>query len=75
MTIWNILIWGGAGLTVLGLLTLVWCILTVIRARRAGTDDETLRRVMQRVTAVNMAALAASVLGLMLVVLGIILGR
>ena len=75
MTIWNILIWGGAGLTVLGLLTLVWCILTVISARRAATDDETLRRVMQRVTAVNMAALAASVLGLMLVVLGIILGR
>ena len=41
MTIWDILIWGGAGLTVLGLLTLVWCILTVIRARRAGTGART----------------------------------
>ncbi len=75
MTIWDILIWGGTLLTVVGLLALAWCILTVIRARRRGQTDDVLRVTMRRVMAVNMAALAASVLGLMFVVLGIMLGR
>ncbi|AGT09210.1 hypothetical protein [Paracoccus aminophilus] len=75
MTIWQVLIWGGTVLTVVGLVALVWCILTVLRARRGKADDETLRRTMRRVMVVNMAALAASILGLMTVVLGIMLGK
>lgn len=73
MTIWNGLIWGGAALTALGLAAILWCIVTVARARRAGLDDAALRAKMQRIVAVNMGALAASALGLMLVVTGIIL--
>ncbi|WP_312525959.1 hypothetical protein [Paracoccus sp. (in: a-proteobacteria)] len=75
MTIWDILIWGGTALTVVGLLALGWCILTVIRARRSGQSDEVLRVTMRRVMAVNLAALAGSVIGLMAVVIGIMLGK
>ena len=75
MTIWDILIWGGTALTVAGLLALGWCILTVLRARRAGLTDEELRGTMRHVMAINLAALAGSVLGLMAVVVGIMLGK
>lgn len=75
MTIWQALIWGGAILTLGGLLALGWCIFAVVRARRSGQDDEQLRITMRRVMAVNMAALGASVLGLMTVVLGVMLGK
>lgn len=74
MTIWDGLIWGGTALTVAGLAALVWCIVAAARARVRLSDDAAIRLVMRRVVAVNMAALAASVLGLMCVILGIILG-
>lgn len=74
MNIFDILIWAGAALTVAGLAGILWCIWTVAKARRQGLDEPAFRARMQRVVAVNMAALAASVLGLMAVVLGIMLG-
>ena len=74
MTIWDGLIWGGTGLTVIALVALAWCIVTAARAKARIADDEQMRAAMRKVVAVNMAALAASVLGLMLVVLGIMLG-
>lgn len=74
MDIFEIVIWSGAALTLAGLAALIWCIVTVARARRAGLDDEALRARMKSVLAVNMGALAASMLGLMMVVLGIFLG-
>lgn len=73
MTIHDILIWGGAALTALGLAGIVWCIVAVAKAKRGGQDDAAMRATMQRVVAVNMGALAASMLGLMAVVLGIML--
>lgn len=73
MTLYDWIIWSGAALTILGLAGLVWCIVSVSRARRAGLDDAALRMRMQRVLAVNMGALAASAIGLMMVVIGIIL--
>ncbi len=73
MTLYDWIIWSGAALTALGLAGLVWCIVSVSRARRAGLDDAGLRARMQRVLGVNMGALAASAIGLMMVVIGIIL--
>ena len=73
MTIHDILIWGGAALTALGLAGIVWCITAVEGAKRQRQDDAAMRATMQRVVAVNMGALAASMLGLMAVVLGIML--
>lgn len=73
MTLFDWIIWAGAALTLAGLGALVWCIWTVTRARRAGLDDAALRVKMRGVLAVNMGALAASTIGLMMVVIGIIL--
>ena len=67
------LIWIGAALSALGLCGLVWCILRVARARRANLPDAELRAELQKVVPLNLGALLLSVLGLMLVVVGIFL--
>lgn len=68
------LIWTGAALSLAGVAGLGYCILRATRARRAGLDDAAMRAELQRVVAINMAALGVSALGLMLVVAGILLG-
>ncbi|MGX9357182.1 hypothetical protein ACS3SW_19020 [Roseobacteraceae bacterium S113] len=68
------MIWIGAMLSLLGLGGLIWCIVAVARAKRAGLEDEELRAVLQRVMPRNLAALFLSVIGLMLVILGIFMG-
>lgn len=68
------LIWAGAALSLAGLAGLVWCIVHVWRARRADLSDEALREVVRKVVPLNMGALMLSVLGLMMVILGIFLG-
>lgn len=68
------LIWAGAALSLAGLVGLVWCIVHVWRARRADLSDEALREVVRKVVPLNMGALMLSVLGLMMVILGIFLG-
>lgn len=68
------LIWGGAAVSVAGLAGLVWCIVTVMRARKAALADDEMRTVMQKVLPRNLAALFLSVIGLMMVILGISFG-
>ena len=68
------MIWIGTALSLAGLAGLVWCILRVARARRAGLSDEELRAAVARVLPLNMGALFLSVIGLMLVVVGVMLG-
>ena len=75
MTVFDMVIWGGALLTLAGLAALMWCIVTVARAKRAGLDDAALKARMRTVLAVNMGALAASTIGLMAVIAGIMLAR
>ena len=69
----DILIWIGATATVLGFVGVVWSIVLVVRARRVGLDDAGLRKRLQRALPVNLGALLLSMLGLMLVVLGVVL--
>lgn len=66
-------IWGGAAISAMGLAGILACIVIVSRAKRAQLSDEAMRAKMQRVVALNLAALFTSVIGLMMVVLGIIL--
>ena len=68
------LIWIGALITLLGLAGLLWCIFDVQRARKSGLDDDAMKSRLQKVVAVNMAALFLSAIGLMMVVVGILLG-
>jgi len=70
----EILVWVGAGVSVLGLVGLIWSILRVARAKRANLSDEDLRAAVQKVVPLNMGALLLSVLGLMMVMVGISLG-
>lgn len=72
-TIFDALVWGGAAFSLIGLVGLIWCIITVWRARAAGTEDAEMRAVMARVLPLNLGALFVSVLGLMLVILGLFL--
>ena len=68
------MIWGGAAVSLLGLAGLVWCILTVMRARRAKLSDDEMRARLRGVLPLNMGALLLSVIGLMMIVVGILLG-
>lgn len=68
------LIWGGAILSLAGIVGLIWCIVQALGARRSGQPDDVVRARLQRVVVMNMAALGISALGLMLVVAGILLG-
>lgn len=67
------LIWGGTAVTLAGLVGLLWCIVSVARAKRSGMDDAALKARLQRVVVINLAALLVSALGLMIVVTGVIL--
>lgn len=68
------LVIGGSVLTLAGVAGLAWCVLTAMKARRAGLEGEAMAAVLKRVVVVNMAALALSGLGLMAVVFGLIAG-
>lgn len=70
----DIMIWVGAALSLIGLSGLIWCIIKVARARRAKLNDDELNATLQSVIPINMAALFLSVIGLMLVVIGVFLG-
>ncbi len=69
----EILIWVGTGLSLLGLCGLVWSIVRVMRARRNTKDDDALRAVVQSVLPYNLGALFVSVIGLMMVIVGVFL--
>ena len=68
------LVWIGTAMSLAGIGGLLWCVLAVARARRAGLEDAALRARLQQVVAWNLAALGVSALGLMLVVVGLFLG-
>lgn len=69
----EILIWIGAALTVIGILTLLWCIRLVAGIRRKALSDAETRTALQKAVALNMAALGISGIGLMMVVAGVML--
>lgn len=69
----DMLIWAGALVSLAGLAGIVWCIVALVRARRAGLDDASLRKRMAPIVTANLASLFVSVLGLMLVVVGVLL--
>lgn len=68
------LVWTGAGVSILGLAGLIYCIILVKRAKSAGLDDAAMRATLQSVIPINLGALFLSFIGLMMVMLGIFLG-
>lgn len=73
-SVFDIVIWSGAAISVLGLIGLIWCILRVSRAKRAKLDDDAMREVLRTALPLNLGALFLSVIGLMMVIVGIFLG-
>jgi hypothetical protein len=69
----TLLVWGGVTVSLIGLVGLIWSIIRVSRARRANLDDEALRAAVQAALPLNLGALFLSVIGLMLVIVGIFL--
>lgn len=67
------LIWAGAAVSMTGLAGLVYCIVIAARAKRANLSETDMRARLQRVVAINLGALFLSVIGLMMVVVGIFL--
>lgn len=73
ITISDLLIWSGVFLSLAGLVGLVWCIVFIARARRAQLAEEALREKLRKALPLNLGSLFVSVLGLMLVIVGIFL--
>jgi hypothetical protein len=69
----DLLIWGGTLISLAGLVGLVMCIIYVARARKAQLAEQDMRALLQKALPLNMGALFLSVIGLMLVILGIFL--
>lgn len=67
------IVWIGAAISALGLVGIVYSIVAVTRAKRAGLDDAALRDKLGKVLPLNIGALLLSMLGLMMVVVGVIL--
>ncbi len=68
------LIWPGAVVSVLGVLGLLYCIRLAAKARAEITEPAAMKARLHWLVAMNMAALAISSIGLMMVVIGIMLG-
>ncbi len=70
----DMLIWIGAAVTLTGLAALLWCLVSIAKARGANLPDDELRARLQKAVTLNLGALFLSVIGLMMVVVGIMLG-
>ncbi len=68
------LIWAGAAVSLIGMLGIFYCIFLAFKAKRANLPEAEMSARLQRVVVLNMAALLFSMVGLMMVVAGIILG-
>ncbi len=68
------LIWPGAIVALLGAAGIVWAAVSVLRAKAAKLDEAAMRVRMQRAITMNLGFFLLSVLGLMAVVIGVILG-
>ena len=70
----GLLIWIGAGISLVGLGGILYSMVKVAQAKRAGLPDEALRERLAKVLPINLGALFLSVIGLMCVVIGVTLG-
>ncbi|SFR36281.1 hypothetical protein SAMN04488005_0947 [Yoonia tamlensis] len=70
----EIIVWGGAILSVIGLAGIVYSIVAVTKAKRANLSDEELRARVSVILPINLGALFVSMIGLMAVVIGVFFG-
>ena len=68
-----ILIWGGALLSVFGLIGLLFSMYKVAKAKKNNTSEQDLRDSIKAAMPLNLASLFVSVLGLMSVIIGVLM--
>ena len=68
-----ILIWGGALLSVFGLIGLLFSMYKVAKAKKNNTSDQELRDSIKAAMPLNLASLFVSVLGLISVIIGVLM--
>jgi hypothetical protein len=68
-----ILIWGGAAVSIVGLIGLLFSMYKVASAKKNTTSDEDLRVSIRAAMPLNLASLFLSVLGLMSVTIGVLI--
>lgn len=64
----------GAGITLVGIAGLVWCVISANGVRKAQLSDEEAKARLGRLVAVNLGSLAVAGIGLMCLVTGLFLG-
>ena len=69
----EMLVWLGAAVTVIGMIGIIYSVILVTRARRSGLEDDALRARLNKILPINLGALFLSVIGLMMVVVGVLL--
>ncbi|PVH30104.1 hypothetical protein [Pararhodobacter oceanensis] len=74
MTLFQLLIWIGAAVTLAGVVGLLATGVSANKLRNSGLPDDEMRRRLQSAVHRNMAALFVAVIGLMMVIIGIALG-
>ena len=70
----EIVVWIGAALSAIGLVGIIYSIVAVTKAKRAGLPDEELRARVSAILPLNLIALFVSMIGLMAVIVGVMLG-
>ena len=70
----EIIVWIGAALSAIGLCGIFYSIVAVARAKRAKLPDDALRERIAKILPINLIALFISMIGLMAVVVGVLLG-
>lgn len=64
----------GTVVSIAGLIGILYSALAVSRAKKAGLDDAALRDRLSRILPLNIGSLLLSILGLMMVIVGVLLG-
>ena len=70
----EVIVWSGAALSLAGLCGIIYSIVAVGRAKRANLPDEELRAKVAKILPINLGALFVSMIGLMAVIIGVMLG-
>ncbi|WP_208353784.1 hypothetical protein [Pseudaestuariivita rosea] len=68
------LVWIGAAVTLAGLAGVIFSIFKISAAKRNAADDDDLREKLKKIIPLNLGALFLSMIGLMVVVVGVFLG-
>ena len=69
----TVLVWGGAAVSIVGLIGLLFSMYKVALAKKNITSDEELRVSIRAAMPLNLASLFLSVLGLMSVTIGVLI--